>query len=257
MEKVVISKVELNVSNLEMMSEFYQDVIGLKVHSSNDKVVSLGSDRVLIDLVKSDSAHRIDSLGLYHLALLVPSEKDLGETLIHLLKIGANLSGGADHGYSQALYLNDPEGNGIEIYADRPRNEWIIHEDGEIEGYTEELDVNSLLKDTKQEFNGIMDGTIMGHVHLKVKDLNETQQFYEDLGFSLKSDFGNQAKFFAIGMYHHHIGTNTWHGNHLPKLSENQLGLRKIHLNLEHKEKEPQQFEVLDPNGIPLRINFV
>lgn len=256
MEKIVVSKVELNVSNLEMMTEFYQDVIGLKVHSASDKMVSLGSDRPLIDLVKVNQSEPINSLGLYHLALLVPTQKDLGETLIHLLKIGANLSGAADHGYSLALYLTDPEGNGIEIYADKPIDQWMIHENGEIEGYTKELDVQALLKETKQEFDGLVDGTIMGHVHLKVKDLEETQQFYQELGFELKSNFGNQAKFFAMGMYHHHIGTNTWHGTHLPKLSENQLGLRKIHLNLLSKEKEPRQIEVLDPNGILLKINF-
>lgn len=259
MEKVVVKQVDLNVSNLERMVEFYRDIIGLKVIVQDKNSASLGSDRPLLNLYQIDSNQKVNSVGLYHFALLVPTDKDLGETLIHLLKVQAPLSGASDHGYSQALYLNDPEGNGIEIYSDRKVEDWDIREDGEIVGYTKEMDVQGLLKDVTQEFDGLVDGTIMGHVHLMVKDLDETYEFYSNLGFELKSNFGQQAKFLANGLYHHHIGTNTWHGTHLPLLKENQLGLRKIHFVLPENQKEPHISEVLDlvdPNGIPIRISF-
>lgn len=249
MKNWTIEKVSLNVNNLEKMTQYYTEHIGLQIKEQRDNFVSFG----LLELHQIESKQKLNTTGLYHFALLVPSEKDLAEILIHLIRTKTPITGAANHGYSQALYLDDPEGNGIEIYADRDVKDWDIRENGEIVGFTKELDVDTLLSQAQQEFSQLPELTRMGHVHLKVNDLNETQKFYENLGFELKSDFGQQAKFFAVGLYHHHIGTNTWYGKDLEKMKANQLGLREITLRLNKKELP---HEVLDPSGIPLKINF-
>lgn len=119
-----------------------------------------------------------------------------------------------------------PEGNGIEIYRDKELSAWDVRPDGKIEGVTEAMDADGVIGAMVKIYDGIPSGSIMGHVHLTVHDLVETQQFYENvLGISLKSDFFGQAKFFASGNYHHHIGSNMWAGKHLPAAEENQPGL--------------------------------
>lgn len=253
MNSWTIQTVDLNVSNLSLLKEFYTRLIGLKVLEENDTFVSLGVEEPLLNLYKVNETQVKESTGLYHLALLVPSQKDLAEILIHLIQSRALISGASDHGYSLALYLNDPEGNGIEIYADKDISEWDIREDGQIMGVTEPIDIDALLVQAQDDFIQLPVGTKMGHVHLKVNNLDDTQEFMEKLGFELKSDFGSQAKFFAEGLYHHHIGTNTWFGTNLPVRQEGQLGLRAVHLRL--NEKELPNSEVLDSNGILFKIN--
>ena len=250
MNSWTIQIVELNVSDLELMKQFYTQNIGLKVlHETSDKVI-LGVDTPLLSLYKIDSKTRSNTADLYHFALLVPTQQVLGEILLALYQKGL-LSGASDHGYSEALYLNDPEGNGIEIYCDKNIDQWDIKDDGRIVGVTEEIDAQHLLSLAKEPFTSQPEGTKMGHVHLMVHDLKETQAFYEDLGFDLKLDYGGRAKFFARGLYHHHLGANTWHGQ-LPVRSENQLGVRSVHLHI--KEAQPQT--LTDPSGIILKINL-
>ena len=140
--------------------------------------------------------------------------------------------GAADHGYSEALYLSDPENNGIEIYWDKPEEVWDIRPNGEIIGVTEELDGDSLAAEADGHWLGISEGSKIGHIHLKVADLDATETFYKNLGFGLKSNFGQQAKFLQRSQYHHHIGTNTWSGKQLPTIQENQFGLENYTFRL-------------------------
>ena len=150
----------------------------------------------------------------------------MGSILYHLLTKKYGIDGASDHGYSEAIYFNDPEGNGIEIYRDKEMSTWDVRPDGKIEGVTEAMDADGVIGAMVKIYDGIPSGSIMGHVHLTVHDLVETQQFYENvLGISLKSDFFGQAKFFAAGNYHHHIGSNMWAGKHLPTAEANQPGL--------------------------------
>lgn len=225
-----LGKVALKVNDLEKMTQFYQEAIGLDVMEEKAGSVTLGvaaDNTPLVELIQLDApSERKRTTGLFHLAILLPTRADLGSILYHLLTNKYDIDGASDHGYSEAVYLHDPEGNGIEIYRDKEMSVWDMRPDGKIEGVTEAMDADGVIGAMVKIYDGIPSGSIMGHVHLTVHDLVETQQFYENaLGISLKSNFFGQAKFFAAGNYHHHIGSNMWAGKHLPAAEENQPGL--------------------------------
>lgn len=269
-----IGRVALKVANLEKMTRFYQEVIGLQVLSQNASQSTLGvGDMVLLELHKIQAPLPVTpKTGLYHVAFLLPTRKDLGNALLHYLQVDAPLIGASDHGYSEALYLNDPEGNGIEVYHDKPQSEWDIRADGEIVGVTLEMDAEAVIAAGDGTWNGFSVGTTVGHVHLKVADLMQTEQFYtEVLGLSLKNNFGNQAKFFATGDYHHHIGSNIWLGKNVPAMTDNDLGLDYFSFavpnqaeldrlenhwktQIDYTKDERGSLWVVDPNGITLKF---
>lgn len=249
----IIDSVDLVVIDRDALVDFYVQHLGFNILKQNEQCIELGVDTPLVRLflqepVKDNEEFSVESTGLYHFAIKVPTRQDLGEILISLHQKGI-LGGASNHGYSEALYLADPLGNGIEIYCDRPIEEWDIREDGEIVGFTDQIEAQGLVDLAQKPFVSLPSGTVMGHVHLLVHDLQETEKFYTDLGLRLVSNFGTQAKFFAKGMYHHHIGTNTWYGK-LPIRKENQLGVKAIRLKLDdHTPKT-----IVDPNGITLII---
>lgn len=275
-KELIVKQVKLKVKNLEKMTDFYTKMIGLVLLKKEDNTVFLGAQdsseaivilEELVDPVVTDK-----TTGLYHTAFLLPSRKDLGNSLLWLLQNNIEL-GAADHGYSEAIYLNDPEGNGIEIYRDKPMSEWDIRAGGEIIGVTEELDGDAVVAQTDRKWLGMAPGSRIGHVHLQVADLEETETFYEQLGFSLKSNFGRRAKFFAAGEYHHHIGTNTWNGEHVPLIGENQLGLawytfqlpsgKAFELFIKQLDEmaveyvnENEQITIQDPNGMQIKFEY-
>ena len=263
--------VALNVGNLNEMSDFYQKVIGLTLLKKNQETVLLGAgSRPLVKLIQvNHPLPRSRKTGLYHTAFLLPSRKELGSALYHYVTTKAPVTGGADHGYSEAIYLTDPEDNGIEVYHDKPREEWDIRADGEIVGVTEELAAQEVIDLADRNWHGFPEGTVLGHVHLKVSDLDKTEQFYTDsLGLSLKNNFGKQAKFFATGDYHHHIGANSWESQQAPAIKENDLGLAyftfyvKNEAEFSRLEKHWQEKKIdyqkekglwlRDPNGIKI-----
>lgn len=218
----------LKVADLEQQTNFYTEIIGLTLLKQTNWTSVLGVDKeILLVLKKVENPLPISKkTGLFHVAFLLPTRKDLGNALIHYLTNKAPLVGASDHGYSEALYLNDPEGNGIEVYSDKPRKLWDIRSDGEIVGITIELDGDDLIESADGKWQGFPKGSSIGHVHLKVADLKQTEDFYtEVLGLDLKTNYGNQAKFFAAGDYHHHIGSNIWLGRNTPAMLENDLGL--------------------------------
>lgn len=272
--------VALKVNNLADQTKFYRDVIGLAVYEQNTMQSILGahdSQQTLLILRRVVSPLPITpKTGLYHVAFLLPTRKDLGNALIHYLTEQAPLIGASDHGYSEALYLTDPEGNGIEVYHDKPRSQWDIRPDGEIPGITIEMDAQAVVDAADRQWSGFPAGTKVGHVHLKVANLAATEEFYTDvLGLSLKTNFGKSAKFFASGGYHHHIAGNIWTGRDLASSDPHDLGLayytfwtqndQELARIKENLEKLQQPFEVLagqqlaltDPSGIQLRFENI
>jgi catechol 2,3-dioxygenase len=207
--------VHLTVADLDRSLAYYQTAIGLATIEAGAGRASLGAGgRELLALVEEPGARPVSgTTGLYHFALLLPARVDLARWLAHAIRDRVALTGLSDHVVSEALYLSDPDGHGIEIYADRPREVW----EGQVARRlaTLPLDVQSLLTElpdpTTEPFDGLAGGTRMGHVHFKVADVSATVGFYRDtLGFGLMAQLGAQAAFLSAGGYHHHIGANTW-----------------------------------------------
>jgi catechol 2,3-dioxygenase len=206
--------VELSVSDLDRSLDYWQRAVGLNVLEREAGRASLGTDTELVRFVEEPGAVPADGhTGLYHVALLVPDRPSLARWLAHAARERIAIEGLSDHAVSEAIYLRDPDRHGIEIYADRPRQGW----DGRVMELmtTIPLDVESLfgeLEDPQSEpFDGLPDGTTMGHVHLRVADVPETVRFYGDvLGMGLMAQLGPMAAFLSAGGYHHHIGGNTW-----------------------------------------------
>ena len=210
--------VHLTVSELERSLAYWQHQIGLRVHGREGRVASLGAGgEDLVVLYEEPGARPVRGYtGLFHLALLVPERADLARWLTHAAEDRVPLSGMSDHFVSEALYLYDPDGHGIEIYADRPRSDWEYVGDRIAIG-TVALDVAALLGAIAQapaeEFTVLPSGTTMGHVHLHVRDVDEADGFYSGaLGFDVTAHYGGQATFLSAGGYHHHLGANVWAG---------------------------------------------
>lgn len=210
---IVTKSVQLNAQDSAQLAAYYQAAIGLKLLKEANGTYELGTSdgTVLLEIQPTDVAANEETTGLYHFALLLPTYEDLGTILRHLIVKQVPMTGASNHGYSDAIYLSDPEGNGIEIYWDKPEAEWDIHEDGTIAGITEAMDAETALEAARTSYDTIPNGTTMGHVHLHVDELKDTQNFYTDvLGLGLKYKFGPQALFLASGNYHHHLGANVW-----------------------------------------------
>jgi catechol 2,3-dioxygenase len=212
--------VRLRVADLDREREFYERAIGLQAlgGSEDDGVVTLGAGGVAaVELVASRTAppRPARTTGLFHLAILVPGRAALAQALTRVAEAGWRLTGASDHLVSEALYLNDPEGNGIEIYSDRPRSEWR-YDRGELQMSTLPLDLDALLAEApgpEGADEGMPGTTRIGHVHLNVADIGEAEGFYRGvLGFDVTVRGYPGALFLATGGYHHHIGVNTWAG---------------------------------------------
>jgi catechol 2,3-dioxygenase len=207
--------VHLTVSDLARSLEFWQRTVGLEALEQADGRASLGAGGgELVVLVEEPGAQpAYGYTGLFHLALLLPTRADLARWLAHAARERVPLQGLSDHYVSEAIYLGDPDGHGIEIYADRPRRVWEGQVD--LRMTTLPLDVNALLSElddpAAEPFAGLPGETRMGHVHLRVARVPDTIDFYRDvLGFALMARFDDQAAFLAAGGYHHHLGANTW-----------------------------------------------
>jgi catechol 2,3-dioxygenase len=207
--------VHLTVSELGRSLDYYREAVGLGVLEQENGRARLGTGgRELLVLVEEPGAPPAHGYtGLYHFALLVPQRPDLARWLAHAVRDRVPLVGLSDHFVSEAIYLSDPDGHGIEIYWDRPREVW----EGQVGARmtTSPLNVDALLGElddlASEPFDELPAGTVMGHVHLKVASIAETVDFYRDaLGFGLMAQLGPMAAFFAAGGYHHHLGANTW-----------------------------------------------
>ena len=234
-----IDSVHLTIPDLGKSIAFYQDRIGLRLQRHDDTTAAFGAGGPeLLVLHASSFAQRVHgTTGLYHFAILVPSRPDLGRTLRHLAQTHTVMQGFADHLVSEAIYLADPDGNGIEIYRDRPREDWPI-KNGTVQMASDPLDLESLLADAgSAEWNGLPEGTTMGHVHLHVARIPETERFYvEGLGLDLMARFGGSASFLSAGGYHHHVGVNTWAGVGAPPPPPGALGLKHVVIRVSSPE---------------------
>lgn len=216
-EETRLGRVVLQVADLERSLEFYEDGLGLRVVERGDGSATLaahGDDRVLVELRERSGARpagKRGQLGLYHFAILLPDRAALARFVRHLGEAGIP-AGAGDHLVSEAFYLQDPDGLGIEVYADRPRSTWRRIGD-ELMISTDPVDVQGLLRAADGPWTGMPAGTVIGHVHLHVGDLERADAFYaETVGFDRITWRYPGALFLGAGGYHHHLGTNTWAG---------------------------------------------
>lgn len=209
---VEISHIALTVHDLAGMAGFYARVLGLAELLAEAGVRRLGvQDRVLLELREDRGARRASprEAGLFHTAFLMPDRPALARWLRHAVDSAVRLQGASDHLVSEALYLSDPEGNGIEVYADRPRSVWY-DATGNVKMATEALDLNDLLQKADRPWTAAPDGLVIGHVHLQVGAVPEAEAFYSDtLGLPVMARYPGAA-FFGSGGYHHHIAANVW-----------------------------------------------
>jgi catechol 2,3-dioxygenase len=252
-----VGAVHLTVADLERSLDYYQRSIGLRVLEREDGRASLGAgDRTLLVLVEEPGAAPADGhTGLFHFALLVPERADLARWLAHAIRDRVALTGASDHDVSEALYLRDPDHHGIEIYRDRPRGHW----EGRVGELltTRPLDVENLLAElddpATEPFEGLADGTVMGHVHLRVAEIPPTVAFYRDvLGFELMATYASQAVFLAAGGYHHHVGANIWESRGAPPAPPGTAALRQATIVLPDEAERDRVAARAEAAGAPV-----
>lgn len=232
----------LKVKDLDQMAAYYENVIGLSVLDHDYGSMTLGikaDNRPIVRLINQPNGRAYPrATGLFHLAILLPTRADLGQWLRHFSQTG-QLDGAGDHLVSEALYLNDPEGNGLEIYRDRPRSDWPKTSDGKIKMDTLAVDIPSVLAAASDEpFGKMPSGTVTGHIHLQVDDASNAGDFYHALlGFETTEYISNQAGFFGAGGYHHHIGANIWRSRGAEPPPADALGLDRYELIFSTAEK--------------------
>ncbi|MBD0383522.1 VOC family protein [Paenibacillus sedimenti] len=276
---IKLGLVKLKVSNLERSIRFYQEVVGLQVLQAGSTLAELTVDgrHPFLELEEIPNAQitaRRSAAGLYHFAILLPTRKDLGASLRNLIESGIHI-GQADHLVSEALYITDPDNNGIEIYCDRPRDTWRRDAEGNYIMASDPIDWEGLLSEAADmPWSGLPAGTTMGHIHFHVRDLQVSKHFYCDiLGFDIAADASAtmRALFISAGGYHHHIGMNLWAGQNAPVTAPNATGLDYYTIvfpNADERRKaierlqgagfspveQDEAFVVIDPSGIRLKM---
>lgn len=251
----------LTVADLERSIQFYTDVIGLTVLTRIEQTAILGTraGHALLGLTQQAGARPQSpyTTGLYHIAILLPSRADLALFVVRLAVMKYALDGVADHLVSEALYLSDPDGNGLEVYRDRPRESWQWH-NGLVQMATDPLDVEALLVEGQQlaaadeQWREVPGDTVIGHMHLRVGNIGQAQQFYVDLlGFEVMQRLPG-ALFISAGGYHHHLGLNTWQSRGAPRPPEHSAGLRLFTIELPAAEELARVQERLQAASWPL-----
>jgi catechol 2,3-dioxygenase len=271
-----VGAVHLTVADLDRSLDYYARAIGLRARERGNGTAFLGAggDDLLV-LHEEPGARPVHGhSGLFHYALLLPERADLARWLVHAAGEHVALTGMSDHLVSEAIYLQDPDGHGIEIYRDRPRSEWEWDGD-RVRMATLPLDAKALvevLEDAAPAFPGLPAGTRMGHVHLHVADVPEAEAFYNGtLGFDVVARYGADATFMSAGGYHHHIGANVWAGRGVTPPPAGSAALRhatillpdaaevdRVAARVANAGQEPAQTEdgtlVRDPSGNALLL---
>lgn len=253
-----VNHVYLKVEDLNRSLIFYRDLMGFRVINQTSNKAVLTADGVTplltIEQLQTIVPRQKRTTGLYHYALLLPTRKDLGKLLVHLVNEQYPLQGASFHGTHDALYFQDPDGNGIEMAADTDPATWR-EASGTVDfSKNGPMDVESVIASAEgEEWSGMPMDTIIGHLHLHVSDLEQAKRFYRDgLGFDIEIDFPNQAVFFSSGGYHHHIGTNVWHGKNAPKPASNSAGMLFYTLSLPSEEARTTAVVKLEALGYPV-----
>jgi len=264
--------VELTVSDLARSVGYWRDSVGLEETAEDGGQVSLGTGgEALVTLVEETGAQPVrHATGLFHVALLLPERADLARWIAHAIRDRVPLTGATDHFVSEALYLSDPDGHGIEIYWDRPREIW----EGQVYQRMTSLplDVDSVMGELGGEepgaFEGMPAGTTVGHVHLQVADVDETAAFYDGvLGMDVTARIDGQAVFLSAGGYHHHVGGNTWNSRgagppppgsaalrHATIVLPDELERDRVVARVGESEERDDGILVRDPSGIALLL---
>ncbi len=236
-----VGLVSLAVADLQRSLAFYTTGLGFSVLEQRNGAATLGAGGAPLLLLTEQRGARPwtgQATGLYHLAILLPSRADLGRWLRHWLEQGNALPGQGDHLVSEALYLSDPDGNGIEVYRDRPRDTWTWAS-GRVRMASDPVDIRGLIADADAQgapWTGLPAGTRLGHVHLQVGDIPTAAAFYHDvLGFDVVASMP-RALFVSAGGYHHHIGLNTWHSQGASAAPAGTVGLRLFTISLPTEE---------------------
>ena len=208
---------------------FYENILGLKLRQQTGNTAYLGADQAdLLALTEHPGASYYPRRsGLYHFALLMPSRRELGNFLRNLVESKTPVQGFADHLVSEAIYISDPDGNGIEVYHDLPRTQWV-YQDGKIKMATDPFDFDGVIAEAQagEEWGGMAPGSVLGHMHLHVGDLDVAAAFYQDMvGFDVMNADFPSARFLSAGGYHHHLGINTWNGVGAPPAPKDAIGL--------------------------------
>ena len=258
-----IGTVALTVRDLDTVSRFYQQVIGLTPIETGSGLARLGVGETVLLELRHDPAAPLASpqaAGLFHTAFLLPNRTDLAQWLLHAAEQRVPLQGASDHLVSEAIYLADPEGNGIEVYWDRPSETWTWR-DGMVEMSTLALDLDGLVATAKtRDWAGLPAGSLIGHVHLQVGALDQSDRFYAGLlGFEVMTRYPG-ATFLGSGGYHHHIGTNIWNSRGAPVRAEPTTGLADVEIVTDagtfetvRSRLSPEQAAEASPARLPLR----
>lgn len=248
-----VQHVTIKVSDLQRSISYYTSIIGLFVIEQGEQHASLGAKNSNTPLLKLEevanaTARPQGTTGLYHLAILLPERKHLANIIRFFSENNIRL-GASDHDVSEALYLNDPDGNGIEIYVDRPEEQWTWQNDN-VHMVTEPLNVQSIMEEEDGVWDGMPERTVMGHVHLNVASIAESEKFYtEGLAFNVVTRYGPSALFISTGNYHHHIGLNTWASANGSPAPATSVGLVSVSFQLDGDEQQQQLIDRLTAFG--------
>ena len=253
-----VGEVHLIVSDLDRSVEFYQELIGFDILTSEQNKATLTADGrtplLVLEEVEGSIEKPIGTTGLYHFAILLPDHSSLGTILLHLAKSEYQMQGGANHQYSDALYLADPDNNGVEIYVDLPPEKWERDSEGGYVGGSYPIDYERLVDEAAPSWTGLPENTRIGHMHLQATELVTTEQFYvEGLGFSITTK-DNGSLFLSKDHYHHHIALNTWSGTNLPAPPDNSRGLKKFTLIFTQEELDEAKLQ-LQRLDFPYEVN--
>jgi catechol 2,3-dioxygenase len=275
-----IGTVGLIARDLDLLTNYYRDLLGLTVMEQTGKVARLGTGGMTLIEIE----HRPDALpddpstaGLYHTAFLTPTRADHARWIMHIARNRVPITGASDHGVSEAFYLDDPEGNGIEVYNDRPRERWTW-QDGLVVMQTKQLDIEAILREigpkvdrTAATYPAAPEGLRVGHIHLRVGSVEQAEEFYRGaLGLELTRRRGG-ATFMSSGGYHHHVGANVWHSDGADARDMNRAGLSWFSMELAEPgaidamtarlraanapvEASPGGIETADPWGTRIRL---
>lgn len=249
-----VHQIHLWVQDLQRSLVFYEKVLGFRILTTEKKKATLTVDGVhpLIILEADDNilSKQARRTGLYHFALLLPTRKDLANMLVHLMQTGFTPEGASDHDVSEALYLTDPDGHGIEIYIDKPSHLWTWQE-GQVYMGANRLNIDDLLtQKTEEGFVQLPKETVLGHIHLHVADLERAEEFYtKGLGFKTVLYYGGQAIFLSTGNYHHHVGLNVWNGIGIPAPDTNHVHLQSYAIIYENEQVRQGVVERLQSLG--------
>lgn len=254
---ISVARVGLKARNAPALADYYRAVVGLEQMSRDGETIVLGVAGRPLLVIENDPAAKPDdprAAGLFHTAFLLPRRADLGRWLNHAMAQKVRVEGASDHIVSEAVYLTDPEGNGIEIYADRPRDSWTWSH-GQVAMATHRMDVAGVIGSVPQGdagWRGAPENTVVGHVHLRVGDSRQAEAWWhEQLGFDTVARYGAQAVFLSTGGYHHHIGANTWHSAGAGRRDPGRSGLAWVELR-SSAARTPSAYE--DPWGTSIRI---